>query len=483
MAKRTKATKVTSVVPFKPVDHKHNKPSHEEMLEQLSEMSELEYERDRAKLAKKWGVRRGFLDRLFKLSRVRWEYEQAKRAKPTGPNPADLEQRLRPILETEGILDLWIEDWDKVMAGEHRNAKLLYLVATSRLFDKCMSVAVKGVSSGGKSEVRKTVLEFFPPEDVVNFVTLSEKALLYHDGDFTHKILSMGEACGGKEWELQDMLLRELISEGKLIYPVAQKINGQIVTTYVTKNGPVVFMVTTTKASLNPENETRMISIEIDDSEQQTRKVLGKQAWTLGKNRKPGDDLYRDWVDFQRLLRVLGDKRGGWKVTVPFAGELAELIPPRATRLRRDFPQLLSCIKAHALIHCYLRQTNKSGEIVADRDLDYGPVRELLAHVTAEGAGIAVSDELKETLDAVRILTADPNMPPDDGATAFEVGKRLKLDKSTALRRLRVAMDKGFVVNLQQRRGQPGRYRLTEQDIEVEELLPTADQVRAMEAQ
>ena len=73
----------------------------------------------------------------------------------------------------------------------------------------------------------------------------------------------------------------------------------------------------------------------------------------------------------------------------------------------------------------------------------------------------------------------DLNMPKDDGPTAYEVGKLLKLDKPTAWRRLRVAAEKGFVINLQVRKGQPGKYRLTEQEVEAEELLPSPDEVRA----
>ena len=132
--------------------------------------------------------------------------------------------RLAYIWETEDILGLWLQSWDRVMAGEHRNAMLLYLIATSRLFDNCMHVAIKGPSSGGKSEIRRQVLEFFPPEYVITFTSMSERALLYHKGDFDHKILSMAEAHGFQEKELQDMLLRELMSEGKLTYPVVQKI-------------------------------------------------------------------------------------------------------------------------------------------------------------------------------------------------------------------------------------------------------------------
>ena len=63
----------------------------------------------------------------------------------------------------------------------------------------------------------------------------------------------------------QDLLLRELMSEGKLdhIQHVHPRFIGWLVTVIV-KHGPVSFMVTTTKATLHPENETRMLSLEID---------------------------------------------------------------------------------------------------------------------------------------------------------------------------------------------------------------------------
>jgi predicted transcriptional regulator len=395
------------------------------------------------------------------------------------PDPKDLESNLKPILNTEGILDLWIESWDKVMAGEHRNAKLLYLIATTRLFNKCMSAAIKGPSSGGKSEIRKQVLEFFPPEDIISFTSMSEKALLYEERNFPHKILSMGEAAAIQEKEFQDMLLRELMSEGILRHRTAQKVGNQIITQEIVKNGPVCFLVTTTKAALHPENETRIISLEVDDSEAQTRRVLKKQAQTFGRNIKPDESIYHDWQDFQPLLRVVGNKKGGWKVDVPFAEALADLIPPRATRLRRDYPQIIAAIKAHCLIHCYLRDENERGELIADLNLDYIPVASLIGHIASEGAGIAVSKEDMETIHALKIITSDPNMPKDDGAQAFEVGKKLNLDKATAGRRLSRLLNRGFAINLEQKPARPGKWRLTDQEIEAESLLPSAEEIEA----
>ena len=92
--------------------------------------------------------------------------------------------------------------------------------------------------------------------------------------------------------------------------------------------------------------------------------------------------------------------------------------------------------------------------------------------IIAEASGTSIAREVQETIDAVKI--AATGRPDDDGATAFEVAKLLKLDKSSAWRRLRVGMDKDYITNLETRKGQLGRYRLTDQEIEAEELLPSA---------
>ena len=407
--------------------------------------------------------------RTKKQERDPAEITEAERERYDAQDRANWEDSARNILESGDVLDWFAGSWRKIIAGEEKNAKLLYLVATSRLFGRCMNAAIKGPSSAGKSEIRKHVLEYFPPEEIVAFTTLSEKALLYFEDDFAHKILSMGEAAGNDEQSLQDYLLRELISEGRLRYPVVQKIDGQGMSTVtVEKNGPVAFLVTTTRAALHPENETRMLSLEIDDSEQQTIIVLDKVAEVVGMNAaKTAVDL-QPWRDFQRWLGA-----GNRKVVVPFAKELGRLIPPRSVRLRRDFSQILLAIKAHALLHRNHREVDDLGQIVADISRDYLPVAELMGGIVAEASGTSIQREVQETIDAVKLASA--GIPVEQGATAFQIGKLLRLDKSSAWRRCNKACQAGFVVNLETRRGQPGRYRATEQEVVAEELLPSAD--------
>jgi DNA-binding MarR family transcriptional regulator len=391
---------------------------------------------------------------------------------PPPVNMELLEASVREIIESKDVLALFAEEIGHLIVGEEKNAKLLYLVGTSRLFDKAMHVAIKGPSSGGKSEIRKRVLDFFPPEDVISFTSMSEKALLYMPDDVAHKILSMGEAITGKEVEFQDYLLRELMSEGKLRYPVVQKISGELVTRVIEKKGPVTFMVTTTRNKLNPENETRMLSLEVNDSEEQTRAVLGKVAEVIGLNGEFVAADLQPWHDHQRWLAA-----GECEVIVPFAKTLSRLIKAtRSVRLRRDFTQLLVTIQAHALLHRKHRERS-NGLIVATYD-DYAAVRELMADVLATASELKLREAVVETVQAVE-EAAQGCDPGAEGAEVRDIADKLGLDRTATYRRLKAAEEAGFIENLEPAKGRAGRYRLTgETPVSGAELLPTVEALR-----
>ncbi len=281
-------------------------------IERLAKVSAIKYDQEREASAEKLEIRVSTLDEAVRRQRQK----SSKSAKqPPRFDAKELARAAASIIENPAILDLFATEFHKVVAGEATNGKLLYLVATSRLFDKPMNAAIKGTSAGGKSEIRKRILNYFPPEDVVAFTSLSEKSLIYFDGDLTHKILSMGEATAADEQTFQDYLLRELMSEGRIRHAAAQKVGGEIITVMIDKEGPVAFLVTTTRNKLHPENETRMLSLEIDDSENQTKKVLDKVAQTALHDTAPID--YKPWHDFQRWLAA-----GERAVVVPFAMEM-----------------------------------------------------------------------------------------------------------------------------------------------------------------
>jgi len=431
-------------------------------IERLALLTPIDYQIERKAAAGRLEIAVTALDKLVSAQRPK---TAVKKSAAPEIDPDELQRAAGHIIRHPDILSLFATEFSKVIAGEAANGKLLYLVATSRLFDKTMNAAIKGTSAGGKSEIRKCVLEFFPPESVVSFTSLSEKALIYYDGDFAHKILSMGEAAATDEQKFQDYLLRELMTERRIKYPTVQKVGGELLAVTIEKEGPVTFLVTTTKSKLHPENETRMLSLEIDDSEKQTRSVLGKVAQVEGLNLSAAQVDYKHWQDFQRWLE-LGERR----VVVPFAAEMASLIPPAAVRLRRDFGQVLRAIKAHALLHREQRGRDDAGQIIADIEHDYAIARELLNPILAEGSGVAINEAMAETIDAVAKATI--GMTEAEGANSKTIAKLLKLDQSATWRRLWGACADGHIVNLEQRYRMPGKYRVAGQKPETSTILP-----------
>jgi hypothetical protein len=66
----------------------------------------------------------------------------------------ELEQSAHSIIACTDVLEMFCDSLSAKIAGERENAQLLFLVSTSRLFRKPMHAAIKGPSSGGKSELR-----------------------------------------------------------------------------------------------------------------------------------------------------------------------------------------------------------------------------------------------------------------------------------------------------------------------------------------
>ena len=320
---------------------------------------------------------------------------------------------------------------------------------------------------------------------MVEFTAMSERALLYFKEGFEHKILSMGEAHGAEETKFQDYLLRELMSENKLRYLVPIKTGNKIETRTIEKNGPVAFIVTTTQNSLNPENETRMLSLECDDSEAQTRRVIAKVATIEGYGQEPVENDYRPWHDYQRWLAA-----GECRVVVPFARTLGKSLKSvKSVRLRRDFGQLLRAIKAHALLHRQHRKRNAEGYIIATIRDDYAAVRRLMAELLATAAELRVRHQIEATVAAVRELEEEKNADPRsaavreaagaNGITVRELADRLRLDMQAARRRLRKAEDDGFLINLEDRKNRPARYRAPGEALAASgELLPTPGELK-----
>jgi hypothetical protein len=341
------------------------------------------------------------------------------------------------------------------LVGEEKNAKILYLALTTRLFDRPVSIAVKGISSGGKSFTVEVVLRFFPAAAYWERTAMSDRALAYSDEDFTHRYLVIYEAAGMTS-DIASYLIRSLLSEGRIRYELVEKTKDGMIARVIEKDGPTGLIVTTTAHRLHPENETRLLSLGVKDTAEQTKAIL--YALADDQDRR-GAVNYARWQALQTWLEA-GERR----VVVPFARVLAGMVPPVAVRLRRDFRVLLALVQAHALLHRELRQRDDQGRIVATLG-DYAVVRDLIADLFAEGVDATAKPETRETVAAVKSLGKNE-------VSVTEIAKALKLHKSAASRRISDAVSRGYLVNNETRKGRPARIALGDPMPAETDILP-----------
>jgi hypothetical protein len=336
------------------------------------------------------------------------------------------------------------------LVGERRVAKLIYLAATSRLLDHPVSIAVKGPSSGGKSFTTECVLRFFPGEAFYALTAMSDRALAYSTEPLRHRHLVIYEAAG-------------MASDFATRYETVEKTRNGLVSKFIEREGPTGLIVTTTSLRLHPENETRMLSLTVSDTQEQTAAVFRALASGVTHN--------ADLSQWQALQTWLGSST--YKVVIPYAAALAEMVPPLAIRLRRDFKTVLNLVRAHAILHQANRRKDADGQLIAEI-ADYAAVRELVADLVAESVDATIKPEVRETVNAVARLI-------DAGKTEVmqaDLRKTLKLDKSAISRRVTAALDAGVLRNLEDRKGRPARLVLGDALPEDIELLPQPERLR-----
>ena len=222
--------------------------------------------------------------------------------------------------------------------------------------------------------------------------------------------------------------------------------------------GPTGLIVTTTRTRLHSENETRMLTVQVDDTPDHTSEILTALA---------DEDAEKPDLGEWRALQtwIAGGETG---VTIPYAKELAGKIPPIAVRLRRDFGALLNLIRSHALLHRAIRERDSRGRVIATVE-DYEVVRELVADLISEGVEATVPPIVRETVQVVEKLIKEGDR---EFVTIKEVSAELELEYQPTHRRVSMALDAEYLKNLEERKGRPARLVVGDPLPKDREVLP-----------
>jgi hypothetical protein len=437
----------------------------------LASLSPVLYEAERKATAKRLNMRPRMLDEF--VSDERWRQikarleQEAARAEqaPKRDIAAELKEAAGDLITTPNLLDRFASTIGKVLVGDTNNAKLLYLALTSRVFsppERPVSIAIKGVSSAGKSYTVEQVLKFFPEEAFFELTGMSEKALPYMEEDLRHRFIVVYEAAG-LNTDTADYHIRTLLSENRIVYLTNESTPEGVVSRKIEKEGPTGLITTTTLPSLHPENETRLMSLGVVDTQEQTQAVMDALAADAGVVID-----YAPWQAFQNWLA-----QGECRVVVPYAPVLAKLVPPIAVRLRRDFRTLMMLIKAHALIHREEREKDSAGRIHATLD-DYAAVLALVGKLFAEGLEATVPTIVRETVRAVGDLLAETGK---EHVSQADLVRYLKLDRNTISYRVRKALSRGYLANIETKLKVPAKLIMADPMPEELEILPTRERL------
>lgn len=358
------------------------------------------------------------------------------------------------------------------LMGEHNNVLLLYVAMTSRKRDVPLSVLILSSSGAGKTALQDAVLAFCPPEDLVKLTALSGKALFYKDRlSLKHKVLALEEGDGAAE---AMYAIRNLISAGELVSESTIKdlATGRLTTMENKVEGPSSVCFTTTKPDVDPETKSRFWVTSIDESRDQTRKILSfqrQQHLSDGLITSPEvEAILKKHRNFQRLLKPLAVKN-------PYAAQLA--YGDDRLQGRRDQPKYLNLIKAIAFTRqmtkeVFYEQRNGSAVPYINADLDDIALANRLAHeilghsldeLSRPGNDLLLQlDELaKERLKARQKENPDTKTRTTDLSFSRRDIREFTGWSNTRLHvHLKELVDFEYIVIETGRNGMPFRYRL-----------------------
>ena len=324
------------------------------------------------------------------------------------------------------------------VVGERKNIAILRLTFRSRATQRPVNIEVNSQSSAGKTHLVVNTLRLEPKEACYELTASSEKAFIYTDEPLEHRHIFIQEPEGLAQ-DVGAAIMKALIWEGRVKYDVVIKKDGEFVVQHIEKDGPTGLIITTTRP-LDEQISGRMLRIEVDSSEEQTRRILDLIGREAAGERE--DVNLEAWHALSTLLAEPVE------VVVPYAPWLASQVRPSTVLIRRQFTHFLSLIKASAIEHRYQRKLDGQGRLlgtVADYAIVHTIASDLFTSVQEEG----LTQLDREFVTAIKELSENGKNPVSQAALRGEI----KASKSAVSYRVRRLMNLGFVANLQDKKG------------------------------
>jgi hypothetical protein len=274
-----------------------------------------------------------------------------------------------------------------------------------------------------------------PKGRVRELSSVSERAWNYLKDHFRHWVVYIQERSNESGGTVHPMRL--LISEQKLVRLITQWVDGKRVTKKYVANGPVAAISTTTKAGLEIDDETRHVSIFVDESPEQTRRIVRAYA---RQDRTLSEAELQTW---QMVHRVI-EERADLKIIFPeWYDQVAANVFVDDVIVRRYFPAFVEACRTVSLIRsfqCY-PELPESGTITVSF-ADFAIAALIFDGIFVESLHRKEGSAL-ETRRAIQKACARRNGNP---VGAEDLARELEISLDRAYTRLREAEKAGVIL-------------------------------------
>lgn len=280
--------------------------------------------------------------------------KKATEDKPIKPNNTNAIE----FLKSTALLKRLNEQIGKSgIVGEENSRLLLFLIIISYMNKSPIHGIVQGSSGSGKTHIIGSIADLMPGEDVLRFTRITESSL-YNWGEFDlfRKIIIIEDLDGLKEEALY--ALRELISNQFLSSSVSMKDKkGNNKSTRKEVKGQFSSLSATTKGETYEDNMSRSFLIAVDESKEQTQRIITHQNKRNAGEIDPKDKQIA--VQFiQQIVRSLKY----YEVINPFATRL--LLPDKVHKIRRLNEMYQAVIKQVTFLNQYQREQTADGKLI-----------------------------------------------------------------------------------------------------------------------
>jgi DNA primase len=247
------------------------------------------------------------------------------------------------------------------ITGEETNRILLFVIASSYKMPDTLHALIQGSSGSGKTRLLKIISELMPTEEVKKYTRVTDNSFYNQDEYFFVNKLVCFEDMDGLKEEAQ-LAVRELQSNEILISSTSVKDkNGSISGGERIVRGPIASMSCTTKGEMYEDNISRCFLIAVDESKEQTLKVIEYQnKIAAGLIDRSEEKKVKEFV--QNCIRLLKP----YHVINPYAHKIK--LPESAHKIRRLNELYQSFVRQITLLNQYQRKKDAKGRLITDKE-------------------------------------------------------------------------------------------------------------------